>query len=256
MTEANAHVLDQANESLNIARCSGPTAAAGHSEGGADMDSRSPAAPTVPSNSDASAQAAFQRTAEERSESEGMREHPLKAADPVAWQARRSVEGAPHRTAAPAAAPRGRARALLAEDTDLERRVLAHERILQALIAHMAETEPKFLERLNEKFSEPMRMVRNEQDYTDTDAYAEEFIRAVVRLGQKSVGSAVAPAKAAPSKSRPPVPVRAGQTLLPAFPRVQVREQSGIWEVTADGRFHGQYLKEEHAFAAAKALMP
>jgi hypothetical protein len=35
------------------------------------------------------------------------------------------------------------------ENTDLERRVLAHEQILQALIAHMAETEPKFLDRLN-----------------------------------------------------------------------------------------------------------
>ena len=31
------------------------------------------------------------------------------------------------------------------EDTDLERRVLAHEQILQALIAHMVETEPRFL---------------------------------------------------------------------------------------------------------------
>jgi len=31
------------------------------------------------------------------------------------------------------------------ENTDLERRVLAHEQILQVLIAHMAEAEPKFL---------------------------------------------------------------------------------------------------------------
>jgi len=34
------------------------------------------------------------------------------------------------------------------ENTDLERRVLAHERILQILIVHMAESEPKFLDRL------------------------------------------------------------------------------------------------------------
>jgi hypothetical protein len=34
------------------------------------------------------------------------------------------------------------------ENTDLERRVLAHEQILQVLIAHMAEAEPKFLDRL------------------------------------------------------------------------------------------------------------
>jgi len=30
------------------------------------------------------------------------------------------------------------------ENTDLERRVLAHEQILQVLIAHLAEAEPKF----------------------------------------------------------------------------------------------------------------
>jgi hypothetical protein len=33
------------------------------------------------------------------------------------------------------------------ENTDLERRVLAHEQILQVLIAHMAEAEPKVLDR-------------------------------------------------------------------------------------------------------------
>jgi hypothetical protein len=30
------------------------------------------------------------------------------------------------------------------ENTDLERRVLAHEQILQVLIAHLAEAEPNF----------------------------------------------------------------------------------------------------------------
>ena len=34
------------------------------------------------------------------------------------------------------------------ENTDLERRVLAHEQILQVLIAHMAEAEPKFLDQI------------------------------------------------------------------------------------------------------------
>ena len=39
------------------------------------------------------------------------------------------------------------------ENTDLERRVLAHEQILQVLIAHMAEAEPKFLDRLQQRFT-------------------------------------------------------------------------------------------------------
>ena len=81
------------------------------------------------------------------------------------------------------------------ETTDLERRVLAHERILQALIAHITETEPKFLARLIERFSEPMQMARREHDYTDTDSYAEDFIRAVVMLSEKPAGQTVPPVK-------------------------------------------------------------
>ena len=42
---------------------------------------------------------------------------------------------------------------MVIENTDLERRVLAHERILQVLIAHMAESEPKFLDRLKAIFT-------------------------------------------------------------------------------------------------------
>jgi hypothetical protein len=41
------------------------------------------------------------------------------------------------------------------QNTDLERRVLAHEQILQVLIAHMAEAEPKFLNRLKQIFTKP-----------------------------------------------------------------------------------------------------
>ncbi len=39
------------------------------------------------------------------------------------------------------------------EDTDLERRVLAHEQILQALIAQLAERQPGFLDRMLTRFA-------------------------------------------------------------------------------------------------------
>ena len=71
-----------------------------------------------------------------------------------------------------------------AETTDLERRVLAHEQILQALIAYMARTEPPFIDHLRERFVEPMRMAQREHDHRETDDYAEEFIRAVMHLGE------------------------------------------------------------------------
>ena len=70
------------------------------------------------------------------------------------------------------------------ETTDLERRVLAHERVLQALIAFMARTEPRFVDHLRERFVEPMRMARHEHDHSETDDYAEEFIRAVMLIGE------------------------------------------------------------------------
>ncbi|GHF75313.1 hypothetical protein [Seohaeicola zhoushanensis] len=70
------------------------------------------------------------------------------------------------------------------ETTDLERRVLAHERILQALIAYMARSEPRFVDHLRERFVEPMRLTRHEYDHRETDDYAEEFIRAVMLLGE------------------------------------------------------------------------
>jgi len=71
------------------------------------------------------------------------------------------------------------------ENTDLERRVLAHEQILQALIAHMAETEPKFLDRLQQTFTKHHTLGAGEQDYTDTAAYAEQFIQQVARVRDK-----------------------------------------------------------------------
>jgi hypothetical protein len=71
------------------------------------------------------------------------------------------------------------------ENTDLERRVLAHEQILQVLIAHMAEAEPKFLNRLQHIFTKHHTLGADEQDYTDTAAYAEQFIQQVIRLRDK-----------------------------------------------------------------------
>ena len=79
------------------------------------------------------------------------------------------------------------------ENTDLERRVLAHEQILQVLIAHMSEAEPKFLERLQQIFIESKHVGWSEQDYTDTLAYAHQFIDQIVRLKDKEKERAAAP---------------------------------------------------------------
>ena len=76
------------------------------------------------------------------------------------------------------------------ENTDLERRVLAHERILQVLIADMAKSDPSILTHLQDVFSETHALGAHEQDYTDTAGYAEQFIHEVTRLGRRARGSA------------------------------------------------------------------
>ena len=140
------------------------------------------------------------------------------------------------------------------ETTDLERRVLAHARILQALIAYMARTEPRFVDHLKERFVEPMKMARHEHDHRDSDDYAEEFIRAVMLLGE------VRPAKGSETSMvvKPVRPEQAKSTerTEPHAPteRVKVTKRSGIWEVKVDGVFRDDYHKKEHALAAAALL--
>ncbi len=136
------------------------------------------------------------------------------------------------------------------DTTDLERRVLAHERVLQALIAYMARTEPRFIDHLRERFVEPMTMETREHDYRNSDDYAEEFIRAVMLLGE--LRAADGPEAEPPAE--PPPPPEAVEEADGAPERVQVRMRNGVWEVKADGTFRGDYHKKEHAVAAAALL--
>jgi hypothetical protein len=65
------------------------------------------------------------------------------------------------------------------ETTHLERRVLAHERILQSLISHLAEADQELLSRLKHAFGTGHNLGDYEQDYTSTEHYGDHFIRAV-----------------------------------------------------------------------------
>lgn len=66
--------------------------------------------------------------------------------------------------------------------TSLERKVLAHEQILQVLIGHLSETEPKFLDRLKAIFTPRYDIGSNEQDYINTTEYAEQFIHEIEKM--------------------------------------------------------------------------
>lgn len=138
------------------------------------------------------------------------------------------------------------------ENTELERRVLAHERILQTFIAHMSESEPKFLDRLSETFCVPLRKFRAEHDYTDTGSYAAEFIGTVVRLGKDAVSKwpAAAAARNLQAGALPKGAIDVGR-LFP-LPRIQVHQAGGIWHVTRDGQFYGDFHEERHALEAVE----
>lgn len=143
------------------------------------------------------------------------------------------------------------ARSPAPETTDLERRVLAHERILQSLIAYMSRTDAGFVEHLRERFVEPMSMAVREHDHRDADDYAEEFIRAVVLLGEAHARRATqSPEHAVTRRSEehtpePPMHPKA------RLDRVQTSERNGVWEVRVDGSFRGDYHQKENALAAA-----
>lgn len=136
-------------------------------------------------------------------------------------------------------------------DTDAERRALAHEQILQALIAHMVETEPRFLERLSATFSNPVRLTTSARDHKDTATYAALFVREIVRLGEvhnaPQASSRVAlwddlwPTSGEDNLRRENVPVR-----------FDVRPRDDLWEVLRDGRLIGGYVSRAGALEAAQ----
>jgi hypothetical protein len=125
------------------------------------------------------------------------------------------------------------------ENTDLERRVLAHEQILQALMAHLAAEQPNFLDRVQERFAS-VRPGAYDRDDIETADYAEAFLGEVARLGRTrgAAGAGVA-TPAGSSSSRPPP--EDDSTLIHSA------RSGGVWHVTRNGAFLGDYLSEAPA---------
>lgn len=135
---------------------------------------------------------------------------------------------------------------MVAENTNLERRVLAHEQILQALMAQLAESEPGFLDRMQGRFA-TARRGSYEHDYVETADYAEAFLHEVVRLGRKP--SPKAAAREPPEVDADP-PRKAVGPDKPIVIRIALA--GGVWRVTRDRVFLGDYFKEGPARDAAQ----
>lgn len=72
-----------------------------------------------------------------------------------------------------------------AEETELERRVLAHARILRTLIRFLAEDRPDILERLKSAFGSGHNIGEYEQDFSSTEQYGDLFLRSIEREVQQ-----------------------------------------------------------------------
>jgi len=126
------------------------------------------------------------------------------------------------------------------EDTDLERRVLAHEQILQALMAQLAEAQPGLLDRMRDRFASARRGA-HEHDYVETADYAEAFLHEVMRLVR------VDGARDRPALSTPPRPPASDVAAVV----IRSIRAGGVWHVTCDDVFVGDYLSETAAREAA-----
>jgi hypothetical protein len=99
-------------------------------------------------------------------------------------------EARQHPDAGAAGVPKGRrgasglhgANASPSEVTELERRVLAHERILQALIRHIADDQPEILEKLKARFGSGPNLGEYEQNFVSTEHSGDHFIRSIKGL--------------------------------------------------------------------------
>jgi len=135
------------------------------------------------------------------------------------------------------------------ENTDLERRVLAHEQILQALIAQLADGQPGFLDRMRDRFAGARRGA-HEQDYVETADYAETFLHEVMRLVRVHEARPVFRTAEAATEA-----VDVASTRNTGEPDkavvIRITRVGGVWHVTRDKVFYGDYLTAASARDAA-----
>jgi hypothetical protein len=133
------------------------------------------------------------------------------------------------------------------ENTDLERRVLAHERVLQALLAELARKNPGILDALRSSFIVGSRQAY-QHDYVETDDYAEQFMVEVNRLIRRLPQERLADLK---GESPMPTPPQKG---APSSDLIRTELRDGVWHVTRNDKFYGDYLTQQSAVDAALKL--
>lgn len=118
------------------------------------------------------------------------------------------------------------------EKTDIDRRLLAHEHILETIVAYLVENDTGLLAHLHEAFGQPVNP--GPDAFTDTAAYAARFMREVIR-----------------KQVMPPASGRI--EMLNENPSVKfaVLRRDDMWEVLRDGKLCGGYISQKNALEAA-----
>ena len=137
---------------------------------------------------------------------------------------------------------------------DLERRVIAHARILQSLIVHIAKDQPHFISHFENCFVETMKMSQHEQDHHEIEDYTEEFIRKVRSTLQKSqkVDSTTSVRISKPhflDNNHSEVITITGENK-----GVKIVKDGEIWHVKLDGSFWGDFHTRDDALSALSRL--
>jgi hypothetical protein len=133
------------------------------------------------------------------------------------------------------------------ENTDLERRVLAHERVLQALLAELAGKNPGILDALRSSFIVGSRRAY-QHDYVETDDYAEQFMVEVNRLIRRLPQERAADLRSEATTPTPP------QEAAPSSDLIRTELRHGVWHVTRNDKFYGDYVARQSAVDAALEL--
>jgi len=123
------------------------------------------------------------------------------------------------------------------------------------LLAHVAEAEPKISIRPSGAFAEPVSVGRGEHGYLDTTSNVEKFTRKVMRLWESSGRSDAWRERTRAPQGRELLgdAVVKADGLVPTL--FEVSQRAGIWKVTKDGGFYGDYFVESLALEAAEAAV-
>lgn len=120
-----------------------------------------------------------------------------------------------------------------AETPELERRVLALERLLQTLLAQFAKSDPDLLIRLEETFSTSSQTARAVED-KDIDSCAAALVQAARRDAGEGACSPAEVAEVSPPKADARRGDRHKDEPIPRPPTFRYRKIGGVWRLTME----------------------